>query len=271
MALTAFQREVCLLLARHRIESGESYVAGGAALNAILRQPRVSRDVDVFHDSREAVNRSWEADRDILQHAGYDVQPLTERPTYVEAVIEARRGRVVVQWAEDSAYRYFPLVEHPDFGLTLHPFDLATNKVLALVGRLEVRDWLDVIACCEYLQPLGYLAWAATGKDPGLSPTRILSEARRSSRYTREEVSELAFEGPPPDAGELSRSWKDLLDQAVAIVDILPGEHCGSCVLDASGELLRAAPDMLSDLLEQNAVWFHYQALYGSLPIIVQR
>jgi hypothetical protein len=32
------------------------------------------------------------------------------------------------------------LVEHPDFGLTLNPFDLATNKLLVLVGRLEVRD-----------------------------------------------------------------------------------------------------------------------------------
>lgn len=36
-------------------------------------------------------------------------------------------------------------MEHEDLGLTLHPFDLATNKVLALVGRLEVRDWVDVL------------------------------------------------------------------------------------------------------------------------------
>jgi hypothetical protein len=38
-------------------------------------------------------------------------------------------------------------VRHPDFGLTLHPFDLATNKVLALVGRTEVRDWVDMVEC----------------------------------------------------------------------------------------------------------------------------
>ena len=36
------------------------------------------------------------------------------------------------------------LVEHPDFGLALHPFDLATNKVLALVGRLEACAWWPV-------------------------------------------------------------------------------------------------------------------------------
>jgi len=53
---------------------------------------------------------------------------------------------------------------HEELGLTLHPFDLATNKVLALVGRVEVRDWVDVITCSEQLQPLGFLAWAACGK-----------------------------------------------------------------------------------------------------------
>jgi hypothetical protein len=31
------------------------------------------------------------------------------------------------------------LVEHDGLGLTLHPFDLATNKVLALVGRVRGR------------------------------------------------------------------------------------------------------------------------------------
>ena len=37
MALTGYQREVCRLLADNRVRSGESYVAGGAALNEVLR------------------------------------------------------------------------------------------------------------------------------------------------------------------------------------------------------------------------------------------
>ncbi len=65
----------------------------------------------------------------------------------------------------------------------LHPFDLATNKVLALAGQLEPRDWVDVILSGERLQPLGYLAWAACGKDPGFNPAAILEHAARASRY----------------------------------------------------------------------------------------
>ncbi len=35
-------------LARHRIESGESYVAEGVALNEAFKMPRISRDIDLF-------------------------------------------------------------------------------------------------------------------------------------------------------------------------------------------------------------------------------
>jgi hypothetical protein len=138
---------------------------------------------------------------------------------------------LVVEWARDSAFRFFPLVEHPDLGLTLHPFDLATNKVLALVGRLEARDWVDVVACHERLQPLGYLAWAACGKDPGFTPQGILEQARRSSRYSADEISALAFDGPPPAVSDLSRRWHLALTDADGIVDQLPALHVGEAVI----------------------------------------
>jgi hypothetical protein len=72
---------------------------------------------------------------------GLTVTPRRQDPAgFVEAEIGDDNDRVVVQWAHDSAYRFFPLVEHEVFGLTLHPVDLATNKTLALVGRRAVRD-----------------------------------------------------------------------------------------------------------------------------------
>ncbi len=63
MALTAFQRRICRLLADNRIASGESYVAGGVALNELIGAPRRSNDIDLFHDADEALEASWEADR----------------------------------------------------------------------------------------------------------------------------------------------------------------------------------------------------------------
>src|ERR1051325_1815271 len=212
MALTNIQREVCRLIARQRIASGESDVAGGAA--------------------------TWNADRTALLDAGYEIEVVRERPAFVEAIVRCGAESVILQWTHDSAFRFFPLVEHPELGLTLHPFDLATNKVLALVGRVEARDWIDILQCHSAVQPLGYLAWAATGKDPGLAPDAILQEAGRSARYSAAEIAALAFDGPAPDAAELSHQWHAALEDAAQIVALLPYQHVGQCVL-RGGELFR--------------------------------
>ena len=132
MALTLLQRDICRLLAEQRIASGESYVAGGAALNEILAAPRISRDLDLFHDTVAALAATWEADRRVLTAHGFSVRVARERPTFVEAEVERGPDRILLQWVQDSAYRFFPLIRREPFGLTLHPFDLATNKVLAL-------------------------------------------------------------------------------------------------------------------------------------------
>ena len=270
MALTEFQRQLCRLIAANRIAGGESYVAGGVALNAALGAPRVSRDIDLFHDTQAALAATWEADRTLLDGHGYTLEPLRERPTFVEAVVRRGDDVVVVQWVCDSAYRFFPLVEHEDFGLTLHPFDLATNKVLALVGRLEVRDWIDVIASSESIQHLGLLAWAACGKDPGFSPAQILTEAKRSSHYTAAEVALLSFEGSPPDAADLARRWASLLREADQIVELLPEHEAGKCVLGVDRRLLRGGPDDVCRVLETGALAFHAGSIGGVLPSVVR-
>jgi hypothetical protein len=204
-----------------------------------------------------------------LEENGYSVRPLRERPSFVEAEVVRGDSAVVLQWARDSAYRFFPLIEHPEFGLTLHPFDLATNKVLALIGRLEVRDWVDVIECDERLQPFGYLAWAACGKDPGFSPASVLEHAARSGRYSTEEVSSLAFAGPAPDAGELSRRWRALLGAAREVVAQLPAQESGKCVLDQNGRVFRGDGPALREALAAASIAFHPGRIRGALPRIL--
>jgi hypothetical protein len=265
MALTALQRDVCRLLATARRHHGESYVAGGVALSVALQTNRLSRDVDVFHDTEDAVARSWDRDRSSLEEAGYEVRALRERPGYVEAGVSRHGHHLVMEWARDSAFRFFPLVDDEALGLVLHPFDLATNKVLALVGRTEARDWIDLIACHERLQPLGYLTWAACGKDPGFTPSGILDHASRSSRYTDEEISSLAFEGPAPEAADLSRRWHEAVNDARRVIGVLPTVHVGDAVL-SGGELFAGGVVDLERALRDNSLMFHKGRLGGAWP-----
>lgn len=244
-------------------------MAGGATLNELIGSARVSRDLDLFHDTDEAVAVTWDADRRLLEAHGFQVRVVRERPSYVEAEIRVDGDAVRIEWARDSAYRFFPLVQHDELGLVLHPFDLATNKVLALVGRLEVRDWVDVIHCDERVQPLGYLAWAASGKDPGFGPAAILEHAARSSRYSAEEVAELAFAGTPPDAGDLSRRWRALLDAARAVIRVLPAEESGKCVIGRNRELFRGDAEEATRALARRDMLFHSAQVRGAFPRIV--
>lgn len=268
MALAPLQRRICALVAANRRESGESCVADAAALNELIAAPRLSHDVDLFHDTAEAVASSWDADRRLLEAEGYRVVAVRERPGYVEAEISADDGVLRMEWAQDSAFRFFPLVEHVDFGLVLHPFDLATNKVLALIGRLEVRDWIDLIECGRRLQPLGYLAWAASGKDPGFSPASILEHASRTTHYSADEVGALAFAGPPPDVGLLAGTWRAMLAEAREIVRALPPDNVGMSVLASSGALFTGNVEVVEAALTGGTLLFHAGRIRGALPRI---
>lgn len=266
MALTDFQQRICHLLAAQRIASGESYIAGGVALGIALQSARLSRDVDVFHDSAEALRSSWEKDCATLEGSGVSVSVSRLLPTFIEAAVSEEEKTLQLQWVVDSAFRFFPLVEHPLLGLALHPFDLATNKVLALVGRLEVRDWLDVIECHQRMQPLGLLAWAACGKDPGFNPVSLLTEAHRSSRYTAHELRSVEFTTAPPDIGELSRQWKQMLAEAEHLVRLLPPEKVGQAILTSSGELFRGDSGALEKALKRDELLFHEGYIGGVWP-----
>lgn len=269
MALTQLQRSICRLIAENRIASGESYIAGGVALNELIAAPRISRDIDLFHDTEEALDATWRADRRLLEEHGYEVRVLRDRPSFIEADVSRSGQSVLLQWARDSAYRFYPLLPHEELGLTLHPFDLATNKVLALVGRLEVRDWVDLIQCHERIQPLGYLAWAACGKDPGFSPASILEHAARTGRYSAGEVNQLSFAGEPPDAQRLSRMWHAMLSDAKEIVATLPPAEAGKCVLTASAALFTGSAVEVTEALERGRLVFHEGRIRGALPQII--
>lgn len=271
MALTDYQRRILTLLAGHRIERQESYLAGGAALTAAIDSPRFSMDLDLFHDTQEALLSTWEDDRRILAADGYAIEVRRQFPSFIEAFVRKGRSAVIVQWAVDSAFRFFPLVRDPSSLPALHPFDLATNKALALIGRLEPRDWIDLLSCHEKIQHLGLLCWAACGKDPGANPSLILSEAGRSGRYTQVEIDGLSFEGRPPDAAALSARWKTGLAEAKCLIAALPTAEVGSCVLDAEGRLLRGNLEALTGALAAGAVRFHRGSIRGSIPIFVDR
>ncbi len=265
MSVTPFQSGVLKLLAANRRALGESYVAGGVALNLLLNASRRSRDIDYFHDTEHALSESWRMDRESLLKAGYRLDILRETPAFVEARVARGDAHTELQWVRDSAFRFFPLIEDERMGLSLHPFDLATNKVLAMAGRLEVRDWVDLLQADACLQPLGLLSWAACGKDPGYNPASLLAAVARH-HYSQEEVNMLDFDGESPSAAELGARWHAAIGNAKDFFECLPVEHAGTCVLANDGTLFNGDCESLAAALSKNGILFHRGHIRGAWP-----
>jgi hypothetical protein len=241
-------------------------VAGGLALNHVLGGTRVSRDIDVFNDSGEALRAAYAADTAALRASGWRVAARRESEGFAEAVVSRGDEATDIQWARDSAFRFFPLEEDELLGATLHPLDLAANKLLALAGRREPRDWVDAVRCGERVQGLGFLAWAACGKDPGYSPASLV-EAVARVRYSQEELELAVVSEEEVDAGELSRRWHAQVEEARRVVAALPPEMAGTCVLEAStGGLFRGTAEETSAALAAGRLRFHAGRIGGSRP-----
>jgi len=268
VALTAYQRTILRVLADNRRRTPGSYVAGGLAFNFVLGTPRVSRDIDIFHDTVEALLASWTVDRQVLEASGYRVTPLRELKTFIEASVVRDGELTEIQWGVDSSYRFFPLQENETTGFTLHPLDLAANKLSALVGRTEPRDWIDIITAVRDLQPFACLLSAACGKDPGFSPTSMLEYVARR-HYNQTEIDAKVQPHGLYDAAELCLFWHETVESTREVLKAFPAEQAGKAVMNRDGTLFKGTDEELKAALAADALEFHEGTLGGVWPRII--
>lgn len=123
-----------------------------------------------------------------------------------------RRGdhQTKLEWVHDSAFRFFQVERDLELGWRLNFWDAAMNKVLALVGRQKIRDYLDCLYLHERHLHLGVLAWAAAGKVPGLTPDLIIDWAARGNRFRPEDLSDVRL-SKPLDLRAAKQVWLEAL------------------------------------------------------------
>src|SRR5215475_12878349 len=109
MPLTALQKDVLAVLVRNR-----SHFAGGIVLNAPDNSARYSHDFDIFHELAEEVTRASTKDVQSLRGAGFQVETISrvgewdKETTFRKAMVKRRDENVEIDWAADSAFRFFP-------------------------------------------------------------------------------------------------------------------------------------------------------------------
>jgi hypothetical protein len=259
MPLTPFQAKVCKLLSQNR--SPDSHLAGGAALHFEPNSIRYSVDLDYFHDSEKRVGEAFANDRSLLASQGYTCEIEMNQPGYIRCLVSKDSASTKIEWARDSEWRFMPVRSHPDIGYLLDPIDLTINKVIALAGRDEARDYLDVLDTHQNILPLGAQIWAACGKDPGLSPHSLLELLKRRGKYRDEDFSRLHL-NQPVDLKNLKEVWLNALDKAKLFIDRVPPEEVG-CLYYSKTQHRFIQPDLKN---RDASIVCHFGRPGGLLP-----
>jgi hypothetical protein len=228
------------VLAGNRSE--ESHFAGGIVLNAAGDSARFSHDFDIFHELAEEVTRASQRDVESLRQAGFQVETPSrygeweKETTFRKAKVSRDDEILEIDWAADSAFRFFPIESDPVLGWRLHRFDVATNKALALSARTETRDYVDIVELNKTF-PLAAICWAACGKDPGFSPLSLLKMMRRFAKVDPAKLEEIQARKLDPIA--LKMAWIEMSDEAEAkmirLADERPDLPIGVAFVDAAG------------------------------------
>lgn len=263
MPLTPFQKEVMAVLAANRTET--SHLAGGVVINASDDSARFSKDFDIFHDSVEELAAASARDVQCLQAAGFGVEKLerdgewTKLSSFRKARASQGHDSVEIDWAQDSVFRFFPVVRDETLGWRLHLFDIAVNKSLALSARTQTRDYIDIVELSR-IYPLEAILWAACGKDPGFNPISLFTMVMRFARVDPAKLDEIKARHLDPVA--LKQEWIAASDQAreemTALADEKPDTPIGVAFVDARGEpsWIRRDPSLR----------VHYPSLRGCWP-----
>lgn len=265
MPLTPFQREILAVIVSNRSEA--SHFAGGLVLNATEESSRFSRDFDMFHDA--VVDLATHSDRDvaILREAGYLVT-LLERSdewqvlsSFRQALVARGDDQVMLDWAHDSAWRFFPIVSDAMLGWCLHLFDMAVNKALALSARSETRDYIDILDLARRYS-LEAIVWAACGKDEGFSPLFLLKMMRRFAKIEPGTLDEIKARSLDPIAMKLE--WIEICDRAedemIRLADTTLDMPIGVAFVDDRGE-----PAWIG---RNPSLRIHHPSLRGCWPVL---
>jgi len=191
---------------------------------------RLSDDGDIFTDSQD-IDHLFKQDVELLVAAGLHVEETKRYPGFVEALVSSQDeedpGVTKLQWVREGLRGFFTPIEDADVGFRLHFADLAVNKLLACVGRSEVRDYVDLWMIDKLALPLWRLANAAPGKDLRWSPESILEKLSSTMVFTEEDFENDVVSMIELDPRTILQELMGSLEHARAVLKVQPFERMG--------------------------------------------
>ncbi len=206
------QREVASIALRAAARNGFA-LAGGNALIAHGIIDRPTDDVDLFSDQETGVAAAADAVQSALRAAGF----LAERRHRLGGLEEAFEGmgEGLAEWIITAPggqqtmlqMAYFDRMRGPvtmDVGPVLDLEDVAAGKAIALVSRVEPRDYVDTAAALGRYT-VAQLIGLARRLDPGLTERDFADAGRQLDRMPDQLFARYGL--TPADVAELRKRF----------------------------------------------------------------
>lgn len=158
-------------------------LAGGAALIVQRIVSRETKDLDLFVHDQDAVRLASDAFVHLAASEGWQIEVLRSGPAFSKLLVSVGADRVQMDLGYD--YRWLP-VEDSEVGPMLSVAELGVDKLLALFGRAEARDFVDVYHLAKMLG-IATMVSSAPEKDPGFDPYYLAINLDSIDRHRREE------------------------------------------------------------------------------------
>jgi hypothetical protein len=166
-------------------EAEDFALAGGAALIVRGDVDRGTRDLDFFGLTRLAVDRLVPAAEQALRDADLQVERVIESHGFARLAVTDTADRTELDLATDA--RLFPVEQGPGYPM-LAGEELAVDKLLAVFGRAEARDFVDLMAV-EHGYGLDHLLELAAEKDRGFDAAIFAEMTGNFARLRRDEFA----------------------------------------------------------------------------------
>lgn len=148
-------------------------LTGGGALVGFYLGHRTTRDLDLFFHGLSLLDTIPNEMEGRLQSAGFQVRTLRRAPTYQRLEVQNESEIILI----DLVAKPVPSLEVPievQPGLLVDTAqEILVNKLCALVGRMAIRDLVDVQALVASGGDLERALQDAPKKDSGFSPPTL--------------------------------------------------------------------------------------------------
>ena len=197
-------------------ESSFFYLAGGTALAAQYLHHRYSSDLDLFTPEEKLISYMGDRIKDNLASDLVTVELIRKFQSFCELLVRKGDQECPIHLALDSPFRFEETRESP-WGVKIDSLlDLATNKLLALFGRAEPRDFVDVFFLVKEKYSMDELIEKSRQKDPGLDEY-YLAIAFHQAEELPDELSRFPVQMVKPlDIREMKKYF---IDQALILMD----------------------------------------------------